>query len=84
VIIFLWQVHHSFANSLIESSDEASCSSAGNQSDEDSDSSAGNCLLLDTKLELFAMVYCHYIHQIISLLLLFYERLLGCLNASTV
>jgi len=38
---FMLQIHHSFSNSMIESSDEASYSSAGDHSDEDSDSSAG-------------------------------------------
>lgn len=35
-------MHHSFANSMIDSSDEASASSAGDQSDGESDTSAGD------------------------------------------
>lgn len=60
---FVWQVHHSFANSLIESSDEASCSSAGDQSDEDSDSSAGNPVVRICRTCSHSVVHCHYMHQ---------------------
>lgn len=60
---FVWQVHHSFANSLIESSDEASCSSAGDQSDEDSDSSAGNTVIRICRNCSHSVVHCHYTHQ---------------------